>query len=160
MAEDYLLDTDVLLRFCDAASAVHAEASDAVAGLLERGDKVYITTPKRHRIPGRRHAASRGERLRVGHRLRPQEVERILNLFLFIDDSPAISAIWLRLVTTHSVHGKQVHDARQAGVVEANGISNLPDFQHAGLRAPCGREGGTPRSRLLKDVAPYDLSYL
>jgi predicted nucleic acid-binding protein len=39
----YLLDTNVLLRFSDAASPVHATAVDAVAVLLSRGDRVYIT---------------------------------------------------------------------------------------------------------------------
>lgn len=40
---DYLLDTNVLLRFSDATSPVHATAVDAVAVLLSRGDRVYIT---------------------------------------------------------------------------------------------------------------------
>ena len=42
---DYLLDTNVLLRFRDAASPVQATAVHAVAVLLSRGDRVY-TRPR------------------------------------------------------------------------------------------------------------------
>ena len=39
MPEDYLLDTNVLLRFCDAASPDHTRTVDAVSKLLARGDR-------------------------------------------------------------------------------------------------------------------------
>jgi predicted nucleic acid-binding protein len=63
---DYLLDTNVLLRFSDAASPVHATAVDAVAVLLSRGDRVYITAQNLIEFWAVATSSSRSD-----HRIRP-----------------------------------------------------------------------------------------
>jgi predicted nucleic acid-binding protein len=55
-------------------------------------------------------------------------IERILTQFPLLDDIPAIFAVWLRLVTTHQVTGRRVHDARLAAVMLAHGVTHLLTF--------------------------------
>lgn len=125
---DYLLDTNVLLRFCDTASPVHVTAVDAVAILLSRGDRVYITA--QNLIEFWAVATRPVDANSFGWDTRPaeREVERLLNLFLFLDDTSAVFHPWRALVTAHAVSGKQVHDARLAAVRETHGVMNLLTF--------------------------------
>jgi predicted nucleic acid-binding protein len=57
-----------------------------------------------------------------------QEVGKLLNFFLFLDDTPSVFRHWLALVTAHTVSGKQVHDARLAAVMEAHGVASILTF--------------------------------
>ena len=138
---DYLLDTNVLLRICDASSPAHATAVNAVAMLLSRGDRVHVTAQNLIEFwaVATRPADVNGfgwdaQQTRL-------EVERILDFFLFLDDSPAIFSHWLALVTAHSISGKQVHDARLVAVMESYGVTDLLTFntrdfsRYAGLTA-------------------------
>ena len=57
-----------------------------------------------------------------------EEVESLLNLFLFLEDSPAIFQNWVQLVSTGAVKGKQVHDARLIATMKAHSVTNLVTF--------------------------------
>lgn len=125
---DYLLDTNVLLRFCDAASPVHTTAVDAVAVLLSRGGRVYITAQNLIEFWAVATRPVKDNGFGWDTQQTEQEVGRLLNFFLFLDDSPAVFHHWLALVTAHSVSGKQVHDARLAAIMVASGVMNLLTF--------------------------------
>ncbi|MBA3946314.1 MAG: hypothetical protein H0X37_17335 [Herpetosiphonaceae bacterium] len=45
-----------------------------------------------------------------------------------LDDTPAVFVHWLKLVTTHRVIGRRVHDARLVAVMQAHRISHLLTF--------------------------------
>jgi len=62
------------------------------------------------------------------HQQTRAEVEKIEKLFRLIPDTPAIYDEWKRLVFTHQVSGKQVHDARIAAAMNTQGISHLLTF--------------------------------
>jgi predicted nucleic acid-binding protein len=59
----------------------------------------------------------------------------------FLPDSGAVYSIWRQLVVTNNVRGVQVHDARLATMMQANGVTkiltlNQPDFlRYAHLQA-------------------------
>jgi predicted nucleic acid-binding protein len=125
---DYLLDTNVLLRFCDASSPAHATAVDAVAALLARGDRVYITAQNLIEFWAVATRPVDGNGFGWDTRQTEREVERLLNFFLFLDDTSAVFHHWRALVTAHAVSGKQVHDARLAAVMETHGVSSLLTF--------------------------------
>lgn len=125
---DYLLDTNVLLRFSDAASPVHVTAVDAVAVLLSRGDRVYITAQNLIEFWAVASRPVDANGFGWDARQTEQEVGKLLNFFLFLDDTPAVFQHWLALVTAHTVTGKQVHDARLAAVMEAHGIADILTF--------------------------------
>ena len=125
---DYLLDTNVLLRFSDAASPVHATAVDAVAVLLSRGDRVYITAQNLIEFWAVATRPVDANGFGWDARQAEQEVGKLLNFFLFLDDTPSVFRHWLALVTAHAVSGKQVHDARLAAVMEAHGVASILTF--------------------------------
>ena len=125
---DYLLDTNVLLRFSDAASPVHATAVDAVAVLLSREDRVYITAQNLIEFWAVATRPVDANGFGWDARQAEQEVEKLLNFFLFLDDTPSVFRHWLALVTAHAVSGKQVHDARLAAVMEAHGVASILTF--------------------------------
>jgi predicted nucleic acid-binding protein len=124
----YLLDTNVLLRFCDAASPQHTVAINAVATLLERDEAVYITGQYLVEFWGvtTRPLAANGfgwsmDRVEV-------EVDQLLAFFRFLEESPAIFTHWRQLVGTYSVQGKQVHDTRLVAVMQSYGLTHLLTF--------------------------------
>jgi len=125
---DYLLDTNVLLRFSDAASPVHATAVDAVAVLLSRGDRVYITAQNLIEFWAVATRPVDANGFGWDARQAEQEVGKLLNFFLCLDDTPSVFRHWLALVTAHGVSGKQVHDARLAAVMEAHGVASILTF--------------------------------
>ena len=138
---DYLLDTNVLLRFSDAASPVHATAVDAVAVLLSRGDRVYITAQNLIEFWAVATRPVDANGFGWDARQTEQEMGKLLNFFLFLDDTPSVFRHWLALATAHAVSGKQVHDARLAAVMEAHGVASILTFntrdfsRYPGLRA-------------------------
>lgn len=126
--DDYLLDTNLLLRFCDSASAQHSIAINAIETLLKRGSRVFLTAQNLIEF----WAVTTRPKAANGFDWTPQqagqETERLLNLFLFLEDSPAIFAHWRKLVLQYGVSGKQVHDARLVASMLAHGISQLVTF--------------------------------
>jgi predicted nucleic acid-binding protein len=125
---EYLLDTNLLLRFCDSASAQHSIAVNAIDILLKRGDQVFITAQNLIEF----WAVATRPKSANGFEWTPQqtepEIERLLNLFLFLEDTPDIFTHWRKLVLQHVVNGKQVHDTRLVAVMLAHGISQLVTF--------------------------------
>lgn len=125
---DCLLDTNVLLRFCDSTSPRHGIAVNAVSVLLSRGDQVFLTAQNLVEF----WAVATRPRSVNGFEWTPaqtdQEIERLLNLFLFVEDSPAIFAYWRNLVNQNAVSGKPVHDARLVAVMLSYSIQYLVTF--------------------------------
>ncbi len=125
---DYLLDTNLLLRFCDTASSQHPIAINAIATLLKRGEQVFVTAQNLIEF----WAVATRPKSANGFDWTPQqteqEINRLLNLFLFLEDSPVIFTHWQKLVLQYAVSGKQVHDARLVAAMLAHGISQLVTF--------------------------------
>lgn len=125
---DYLLDINLLLRFCDTASSQHPIAINAIATLLKRGEQVFVTAQNLIEF----WAVATRPKSANGFDWTPQqtgqEIKRLLNLFLFLEDSPAIFTHWRRLVLQYAVSDKQVHDARMVAVMLTHGISQLVTF--------------------------------
>ena len=125
---DYLLDTNLLLRFCDTASSQHQIAVDAIDTLLQRGEQVFITAQNLIEF----WAVATRPKSANGFDWTPQqtelEIERLLNLFLFLEDIPAVFVHWRSVVLQYGVSGKPVNDARLVEFMMAYGISQLITF--------------------------------
>ncbi len=127
----YLLDTNVALRFCDASSPSHTPAIDSVTKLLEDGEEVYLTAQNiiEFWAVASRPVGANG--FGWGLDKVAKEVDRLLDLFLLLEESPAIFNKWIELVSRHAVQGKQVHDARLIAVMKVHGLTNLLTFNTA-----------------------------
>lgn len=62
------------------------------------------------------------------------EVAVLENTFTVLPDTSAINSEWRRLVTAHSVLGKQVHDTRIVAAMNIHRVTNLLTFNTADFK--------------------------
>jgi predicted nucleic acid-binding protein len=124
----YLLDTNLLLRWANLLDPERPVALAAMRKLRQQGETLH-TTPQNYiefwssatrptAVNGLGLTPARAERL----------VQRLRLLFPLLADTSAIFDEWLRLVTTASVSGRQVHDARLVAVMRAHSVTHLLTF--------------------------------
>ena len=121
----YLLDTNVILRFCNPSDVQHDLATEAIFYLLNQGDECFLTGQVLIElwVVATRPVEVNGlgwttEKTR-------QIIDELLYRFPLLEESPQIFFSWLDLVTTNQVMGKRTHDARLMAVVLANNITHI-----------------------------------
>ncbi len=124
----YLIDTNVLLRSAVHTSARNPAASGAISTLLARGDELLLapqvliefwsvaTRPVDVNGFGWSVDVVRGE------------IDRLLEQFPVLPETPVVFGEWLRLVTKHRVIGKQVHDTRLVAILNVHQVARLLTF--------------------------------
>lgn len=125
----YLLDTNVVMRFCNPSDAQHKLAVDAVSHLLMQSNEcllvsqiivefwVVATSPIQ--VNGLGWSVERTR----------STINQLLDRFPLLEESPQIFSNWLDLVTINKVMGKRTHDARIIAAMIAIGVTHLYDFQ-------------------------------
>jgi predicted nucleic acid-binding protein len=138
--QTYLFDTNILLRFLDTTAAQHPLVSQAVFKLEAQSHTLKLCPQTIYEFwaVATRPVAANGfgwslEQTRL-------EIDKLLNIYELLPDTPAIFTEWLNLVTKHQVSGKQVHDARLAATAKAHKVENLltlnvDDFKRFNLTA-------------------------
>ncbi|GET40607.1 type II toxin-antitoxin system VapC family toxin [Microseira wollei] len=124
----YLLDTNVVLRFCNTSDLQHHLATEAVYHLLNQGNECFLTAQvlielwvvatRPVEVNGLGWTTSKTRNI----------IDELLNRFPLIEESPQIFPNWLELVTNGKVMGKRTHDARLIAVMLAGGITHLLTF--------------------------------
>lgn len=124
-----LLDTDVLVRLLHTADPLHGVTRNAVRSLRREQASFYTTVQN---IAEFWSVCTRPASARNGLGFSAEEVAKriaIINRWSqVLTESEASYVVWQRLVTTYSVQGAAVHDARLASVMIANGISQILTF--------------------------------
>jgi len=125
---DYLLYTNILMRMSDSTSPVHLLAGQATATLLQKRDRIFITSQNlvEFWVVATRPLEVNGFGWTVEQTL--AEIRQILNQFPQLEETPQIFDHWLNLVTTYQLQGKRVHDARLVAVMLAHGVTHLLTF--------------------------------
>ena len=124
----FLLDTNVLLRTANGADAQNAVASEAFIQVISDGHEVFLSPQNIIEFwsVATRPLANNGldwDWSRV-----EQQVQTFLSRFHLLYDNAAIFDAWRRLVVTHQVRGKSVHDARLVAVMETHQITHILTF--------------------------------
>ncbi len=136
----YFLDTNVLLRMADRASAQHAAAVTATSVLAGQGDEVFlapqvlmefwcvVTRP----LEGNGFAWTAGQA--------KAKIVELLGEFSLLPETPAVFEEWLRLVALRGVTGKKAHDVRLVALMNVHQLKHLitfntRDFDGYGLTA-------------------------
>ena len=124
----YLLDTNVVLRFCNPSDVQHHLATEAVSCLLNQGDECFLTAQVLIElwVVATRPVEVNG--LGWNTEKTRNIIKEFLNRFPLLEESPQIFPNWLDLVTTNKIMGKRTHDARLIAVMLANGITHLLTF--------------------------------
>ena len=124
----YLLDTSILARLANSADLQHAVALEAVTQLLKQNDQLFIAP----QILIEFHNVSTWPTQNDGLGLDCAAAERLMEqyelLFPILPDVPKIFEVWKQVVHSHSVIGKQVHEARLVAVCLCHDIDHILTF--------------------------------
>jgi predicted nucleic acid-binding protein len=114
----YLIDTNVVLRFCNASDSQHTLAGSAISHLLATGNECYLTAQVLIElwVVATRPANVNG----LGW-----TTERTKSI---IEDSPQIFPCWLALVTVKEILGKRAHDSRLVSIMLTSKVTHLLTF--------------------------------
>jgi predicted nucleic acid-binding protein len=125
---DYLVDTNVLLRFADRNHALHNTVRAAIRKLRQSGNQMCAVGQNFVEFwnVATRPIAQNGFGLTpTAADLRLRLLERI---FPLRPDDPALYATWRRLVVAFGVSGVRVHDARLVAAMKSQGLTHILTF--------------------------------
>ncbi len=121
----YLLDTNVVLRFCNPSDVQHSLATDAVSLLLARGDECFLAPQVivEFWVVATRPIDVNG----LGWNVEQTRniIDELCNYFPLLEESSQIFPNWLDLVTANKVMGKRTHDARIVAAMLAYRITHI-----------------------------------
>ena len=132
--EDYLADTNIILRSAEPAHPMRKDAVNTVKSLLADGHNVFLIL--QNLIEFWNVATRPIDKNGFGWTTAQTdaEVARLETLLTVLPDNQAIYSEWRRLVVAHSVLGKQVHDARIVAAMNAHKITRLLTFNTADFK--------------------------
>lgn len=121
----YLLDTNVVLRFCNPSDVQHSLATDAVSFLLARGEECFLTPQVivEFWVVATRPIDVNGLRWNVEQT--SNTIDQLCDRIPLIKESSDIFPNWLDLVTSNKVMGKRTHDARIVGAMLTHEITHI-----------------------------------
>ncbi len=107
---------------------MHREALEALDRLLARDDRVCVVL--QNVIEFWSIATRPVEANGLGHSQSEAEEEprKIETFFTLLPESPELDVQWRKLVTTHAVSGKKVHDTRLVAAMLVHGVTYLLTF--------------------------------
>ncbi|KAI9133241.1 PIN domain-containing protein [Acaryochloris sp. CCMEE 5410] len=121
----YLLDTNIVLRFSNPSDTLHNLATEAVATLLAQGDECYLTAQVLIElwVVATRPVDVNG----LGWSIEQTQnvMIQLLDRFPMAKETAQIFPEWLKLVTDNQIKGKRTHDARIAAVMMASNINRI-----------------------------------
>ncbi len=131
----YLVDTNVILRIADSASAQHSVAVEAIANLLLHNDELYVAPQvlTEFWVVASRPTDVNG----LGWSVDDVELALadFLKKFRVLTETQDLFPEWHRLVVQYRVVGKQAHDTRLVAIMNTNGINHLLTFNANNFRA-------------------------
>lgn len=124
----YLLDTNVVMRFCNPNDAQHQIATNAISHLLDQADECWLVAQVivEFWVVATRPVEVNGLGWTIAQTR--TTIDQLLDRFPLLEESPQIFSHWLNLVTTNQVMGKRTHDARLVAAMLAHGITYILTF--------------------------------
>lgn len=124
----YLLDTNVVMRFCNSSDAQYSIAVNAISHLLAQEDECLLTAQVliEFWVVATRPVEVNGLGWTVEQTR--STIDQLLDRFPLLEESSQIFPNWLNLVTNGKVMGKRTHDARIIAAMLAHGVTHLLTF--------------------------------
>lgn len=121
----YLVDTNVMLRFFDLASARNPEVTAAMDTVTSGANDACVCA----QVMVESWVAATCPREVNGFGLDPVQADtrltEIETLFRYLPEPPDTGSRWRGVVTQYSVLGRQAHDARLVALMFAHGVSHI-----------------------------------
>ena len=127
----YLVDTNVLLRSVVDTSARNRAATSAIAGLLAQGNELFLAPQVLMEFWAVATRPTRVNGFGWSVEVVRSEIDKLLDQFPLLPETPAVFGEWLRFVERHRVLGKQVHDTRLVAALGVHRIDRLLTFNTA-----------------------------
>ena len=129
--DHYLIDTNVLLRSSAPFLAEHRIASDSLAELALRGNRLYIAPQVvvEFRAVATRPVNVNGLGWPAAQAM--DELTKILDEFPLLGEKSTAFELWLGLVRQYAVVGKSAHDAKLVAFMASHGLTHLLTFNKA-----------------------------
>lgn len=124
----YLLDTNVVMRFCNPSDIQHQLATNAISRLLMQSDECSLVAQVVIEFWVVATGPTQVNGLGWSIEQTRSTIDQLLDRFPLLEETPQIFPNWLNLVTTNKVMGKRTHDARIVAAMLANGITHLLTF--------------------------------
>lgn len=126
-----LIDTNVLLRSAEPGHLHFQPSVTAIDLLRQKGHELTIVPQVLYEFwsVATRPIANNG--LGMSPLDAHAELSVLSRLFRVLRDERGIYSIWNQLVVSHSVRGKQAHDARLAAAIQRHLVSHLLTFNTA-----------------------------
>ncbi len=125
---EVLADTNVILRRLHRADTQHRLARDAITKFSSEGNRICVTSQNLIEL----WAVSTRPVQNNGLGLTPAQADRVVarveSSVFRLPDSDDVYPEWRRLVVTHNVSGKKVHDARLVAAMIVNRITHILTF--------------------------------
>ncbi|WP_071189866.1 type II toxin-antitoxin system VapC family toxin [Trichormus sp. NMC-1] len=124
----YILDTNVVMRFCNPSDVQHHLATEAISRLLAQGDECFLTAQILVEFWA---VATRPVEVNgLGWTVEKtrKTIDQVLRRFPLLKESEDIFPNWLNLVTTNKVMGKRTHDVRIVAVMLAYQVTHILTF--------------------------------
>ena len=126
---DILADTNILLRRIHRGDPQYRKTRDALNRLSSEGHRLCVTSQNLIEF----WAVCTRPVENNGLGLAPPRVERILarveDSVVRLPDLDSAHAEWRRLVVSHAVSGKKIHDARLVAAMNVAGITHILTFK-------------------------------
>lgn len=120
-----LLDSNVLLRWSDSRAPEYAACAEAVTQLAQQGHTIcvcaqviiesYVVATRPVEVNGLGFTAVEAR----------QTLADIEESFPCLPEPSDMASQWRNVIETHSVVGKQAHDARLVALMQAHGINHI-----------------------------------
>lgn len=124
----YILDTNVVMRFCNPSDVQHHLATEAISQLLTQGDECFLTGQILVEFWA---VATRPVKVNgLGWTVEKTRntIDQVIRRFPLLKESEDIFPNWLNLVTANKVMGKRTHDVRIVAVMLAYQITHILTF--------------------------------
>ena len=125
---DYLIDTNILVRLVRPQDPLNPAAAGAVDILKRRGEKTSVAAQNLIEFWSVATRPAEVNGLGMTPEGAKSEVERIEKMFRVLEETASVYKRWKGLVTSYSVRGRQVHDARLVALMLEHKIGNILTF--------------------------------
>ncbi len=129
----YLLDTNILLRAANKTSSQHAAAVHGMSALAAQRHDLVVTPQVLIEFWAVATRPLQANGFEWPCKRVREEIDRTLQRFALVLETPAVFVEWLRLADTNQVIGKKAHDARLAALCKVESLAlltfNTSDFR-------------------------------